>query len=76
VDDRQRGDGARGRGLVPDRGPDGLQLAAGGAVDDLPATCAKAVPYAVRLGELALASEPDPLFEEPLGFGSIRSSWL
>jgi hypothetical protein len=64
----------RGRGLG--RRFDGLQLAAAGAVDDLPTALAQLLADGVGLGKSALAPQLDAAVEELSGFGSIRSFWL
>jgi hypothetical protein len=77
VDDREQRDGARGGWCGSLRlGLDGLELAAGRAVDGVPS--AGAQPLAERVGsfEVAGPSALRALVEQLLSLGSIRSFWL
>ncbi len=55
-----------------------LQLAAVGAVEDLPPTRAQLFADCIRGREGFIAPKPDPLGDQLLGFGAVRSSpsWL
>jgi hypothetical protein len=55
---------------------DGLELAAAGAVDDVPAAGFELFANRIGLGKLALAAKLDAALEKLLSFGPIRSSWL
>ncbi len=77
VDDREEGDGSGRRSrLVAGLGPAGLELAAVGAVDDVPAAVAK--PLANRVGglKIALTTALDALVKKTLSVVPIRASWL
>jgi hypothetical protein len=70
--DRSR-DGLRSRGRWR---LDGDELAAGGAVDDVPPAGVKLGADGVGGGEIALTAPFDARLEESLSLGLIRSFWL
>jgi hypothetical protein len=77
VDDREEGDrsGRRSR-LVARLGPDGLELAAIGVVDDVPAAVAKLLANRVGGLKIALTTALDALVKKALSLVPIRASWL
>jgi hypothetical protein len=77
VDDREDGDGSGGRSrLVARLGLDRLELAAAGAIENVPPAMAK--PLANRVGgfEIVLTTALDALVNQTLSFVPIRASWL
>ncbi len=79
MDDGQQRDGAGNRlGGGLSRSSERLQLAAVGAVEDLPPTRAQFFADCIRGREIELAPKPDPFGDQLLGFGAVRSSpsWL
>jgi hypothetical protein len=77
--DREQGDGSgHGRGLRLRGSLERLQLAALGAVENLPATVAKSVADGIGGREAALAPERDALGKQGFCFLSVRAnpSWL
>jgi len=79
VDDGQQRDCAGNRLLAGlSCSPERLQLAAVGAVEDLPPASAQFFADCIRGREIELAPKPDPFGDQLLGFGAVRSSpsWL
>jgi hypothetical protein len=75
--DGEQADGARNRTrFVAGCRLDRLQLAAAGAVQDVPAALTQPLADRVGGGEVAETPALDALVEQSLSFGSIRSSWL
>ena len=77
MDDREQGDVARRSfRLRAGRSLDRLQLAAVGAVDDIPSARAQLVANRIRGLEITVSPALDALVEKLLGGLPIRSSWL
>jgi hypothetical protein len=68
--------GARRRGRPRRWRLDRHELAAGGAVDDVPPAVAQALADGIRGCEIARAAKLYALGDELLSLGLIRSSWL
>jgi hypothetical protein len=79
VDDGQQRDRAGRRlGASLGRSFERLQLAAVGAVEDLPPARAQLFADCVRGREVLIAPKPDSFGDQVVGFGAVRSSpsWL
>ena len=77
MDDREQGDVARRSFRVSaGRGLDRLQIAAVGAVQDIPSARAQLLANRIRGLEITVSPALDALVEKLLGGLSIRSSWL
>jgi hypothetical protein len=74
VHDGEQGDGSRRRLIVLRRRFDRQQLAAGAAVDDVPAACAQLLSDRISGFELFRSPALDTLGQELLGLGSVQSA--